>query len=173
MHLCAQNQGLSITSDLCYSFISAAAVASLLWKRWEVIPRFPPLPQSPVTYHCNTYRRKKGTKTSLYKSPPSMYNIAKRGSGQVAVVQPLQASRGRCKAARGPCVRSPGSGTVKDAVAASGGPPLQGHRAAQSMAAQGGWYRGRSGLSPRIGAEDLLFSINSWRRVCTTRYRRI
>ncbi|MBQ6357443.1 MAG: hypothetical protein IJI97_00605, partial [Clostridia bacterium] len=78
-----QNKGLSVAVDLCYtfhcergrflsvfclatitvaqssfvrySFIPAAAVAALLWERWETLRRFLPLPQLPVTYHCNTY----------------------------------------------------------------------------------------------------------------------
>ena len=117
--------------------------------------------------------KKRQKKTCPLQTVPFRVYYRQTWIGTGSGCLPLQASRGRCEAARGACVRSPGSGDVNQSSGLRQALRYRGIRAARPSAAQGGWYRGRSGLSPRIGAEDFLFSINSWRNVCTTKYRRI
>ncbi len=119
--------------------------------------------------------KRKKSKTILYKRFPPMYNIAKRGSGQVTCgsspsSEPQTVEGG--KGTQGEITRERGR---EKEVAASGGPPLQGHTSGRAL----GFARRvvprkiRSFAPYDAGAEDLLFSKNSWRSVCTTRYRRI
>ena len=74
---------------------------------------------------------------------------------------------------RGPKARSPGSGDVNKSSGLRRALRYRGIRAAWRWPCKAGGTAEGQVFRPVTGVKGLLYSINCWRKLCTTRYRRI
>lgn len=122
------------------------------------------------------HRREKRNKNVSLQIPPVHVYYRQTWIGTGSGCLPLQASRERCKAARGVFGEITRERGRERRVAASGSPPLQGQTSgagAFACARRVVPRKIRSFAPFYTGTGGLLFSKKHWRRVCTTRYRRI